>query len=234
MGEFRLRDYRRTDGTLVQRSYYSVKAPRTSGFPEIGYFNSLSISSKIRPVDYAQEAKRRAFSLASLKLALNPDMTCFVTLTYDPKRNSSPDYLNDLKNLFRGTNTKYLATFERHKKNNPLLHIHIICTPTLETYTNQNNYLSIKRWHRGFSSVKFLSDFDDNFRTMKYIFKYMNKSEKVKHKYVYSSRNLLTEPEYTNFDHELNIDYLHKLFDGLHVVDYYSKYKVIKGVYNGQ
>lgn len=144
------------------------------------------------------ESRRRAFSLASLKLAQNPDMNVFLTLTYDPKKNPNPDYLNDLKNLFRGTGAKYIATFERHK-HNPCLHIHLITNYNFPTYINENGFPSIKKWHKGFSSVKYLSDTDQNFRVAKYIFKYITKSEKIKHKFVYSSRGLLLDPEVHDF-----------------------------------
>lgn len=159
-------------------------------------------------------------------------MTCFVTLTYDPKRNDNPDYLNDLKNLFRGTGTKYLATFEHHKKNNPLLHVHIICTPDIPISTNENGYLYCPKWHKGFSSVKMLDDFDEQFRASKYVFKYMMKSEKVMHKYVYSSRNLLTEPSYNTLYLQSDnvLQYLHGLKYKLGDMNF--RYKVFKGVSN--
>lgn len=223
-GGCRIKDYRDINGLLVQRSIYSVKSPSYSSF------KNTSSSDSVR--DAQAEARRRAFSLASLKLLCNPDLNCFITLTYDPKRNTNPDYLNDLKNLFRNTGTKYLATFERHKRQNPLLHIHIICTPTLNFYTNENGYLSVRRWHKGFSSVKLLSDFDNRFRASMYIFKYMNKSEKVKHKYVYSSRGLVTPPqisEISTFPHEAGVKLLMKDLQ-YHYGELNYKYKVIKGV----
>lgn len=227
--EYKVRSFYDLNGELVQRSIFAVKAPSYKNLQSAP--DEEKSSKTFTERDFLAESRRRAFSLASLKLSCNPDMTCFITLTYDPKRNESPDYLNDIKNLMRGTGTKYLATFERHKKN-PLLHIHLITTPSLETFVNDNGYLSLKRWHRGFSSVKMISDFDDRFRVAKYIFKYMNKSEKVKHKYVYSSRGLVgssSEELHSLCYIEKNIDLL---MEGLHyqVGMLNLKYKVIKGV----
>lgn len=180
------------------------------------------------------ESRRRAFALASLKVAQNPDMNKFLTLTYDPKKVKDPRYLDDIKNLFRGTHGKYIATFERHK-NNPCLHIHLITNFDFETYQNHNGYPSIKRWHRGFSSIKYLEDTDDQFRCSKYVFKYMSKSEKVMNKFVYSSRGLLIKPEYVDFwwsDDWIRNEYIFsKYFKGLRIKTFAvsSNYKLIIG-----
>lgn len=227
-----MRDYCDTEGNLVQRSIYSPHC-RT----HFNQLQSTSVPAASDPIRSAEVARQRAFSLASLKILCNPDMTCFLTLTYDPKRNSEPDYLNDLKNLFRGTGTKYLATFERHKENNKLLHVHIICTPTIPIEKNEFGYLYCPKWHRGFSSVRMLDSFDDQFRASKYVFKYMTKSEKVKHKYVYSSRGLVPQPVI----HKLSVERVDifdatKYLEGLTFVlgELNFKYKVIKGCNYGK
>lgn len=217
-------NYRDINGSVVRSvlyHYYPSRKPR-----------SPSVPNSVRSF---RESRRRAFSLASLKIAENPDLINFVTLTYDPKKNSDPNYLNDLKNLFRGLNAKYLATFERHK-NNPCLHIHLLTNVDLGFYKNEFGYYSCSRWHKGFSSVRFLSDTDDQFVASKYIFKYMSKSEKIKHKFVYSSRGLLTDPEYIDIDlHPSNQLYndllIDKYFDGLHTKSFMitSNYTLIKG-----
>lgn len=182
-----------------------------------------------------QESRRRAFALASLKIAQNPDMNVFITLTYDPKRNPSPHYLDDLKNFFRGTHAKYLATFERHT-NNPCLHIHLITNYNFPTFTNPNGFPSLSGWHKGFSSVKYLEDTDDRFNASKYVFKYMNKSEKISHKFVYSSRGLLIPPEelpyeFSSTDQHWNDFLISTYFGSLQIrtFDVTSNYTIIIG-----
>lgn len=220
--------YRDINGRLVRGTIYHV-------FEKTNKFGSEPEHKDVDKIRSAYESRRRAFSLASLKLLENPDMNTFITLTYDPKKTTDPKYLDDLKNLFRGTGAKYLATFEKHK-NNPNLHIHLITNADLDYYINDNGYYSCRRWHRGFSSVKFLSDTDDQFVVSKYIFKYMTKSEKVMHKFVYSSRGLLTDPEYIDIDlsswcEEYNNYIINNYLGGLQTEKLVitSNYHIIKG-----
>lgn len=201
---FNIKDYYDISGTIVQRSIYQTK---------IRSYNNLP---KHDPIRSAYESRRRAYSLASLKVALNPDMTVFITLTYDPKRCQKDTYLDDLKNFFRHyRGAKYLATFEKHQKN-PMYHIHLITNIFPDVYVNENGYLSCSHWHRGFSSVKYLNDFDDSFRASKYVFKYITKGEKIKHKYVYSSRNLMTDPVY--YEADLTYSGIILALEGLQIV----------------
>lgn len=226
-----IKQYFDINGRLVRGTIYHV-FPHVEKRVENEKTEDEKQKNKLRS-EY--ESRRRAFSLASLKILENPDMNTFLTLTYDPKRFSNPSYLNDLKNLFRGTHAKYLATFER-QKNNPNLHIHIITNAKLDFFKNDNGYYSVSKWHKGFSSVSFLSDTDENFRVSRYIFKYMSKSERVMHKFVYSSRNLLTEPRLIDVDlHCTNENFNKFLLDhylnGLQLSEIMitSKYKLIKG-----
>lgn len=212
-----IKSYYDINGQLVQRSLY---VPTFKHRPPINHDHLRSV----------YESRRRAFSLAQLKLLINPDMTYFVTLTYDPKKTTSPDYLNDLKNFFRGKHIKYIAVFEKHK-HNPCFHIHLI-TSKIDTFKNKNGYLSVKGWCHGYSSVKTIKNFDDNFRVQRYIFKYMTKSVKLKHKWIYSSRGLLTKPTYRTITINKFAPFPLYLFGGLTVrrIMIQSKYTVIKAI----
>lgn len=227
--EWLMRDYYDINGNLVQRSIYQ---PHRRQYLQSNSIEKSCCQKEPSGRDALAVSRQRAFSLASLKVLCNPDMTVFLTLTYDPKKNSAPDYLSDLKNLFRGTGTKYVATFERHKQNNPLLHIHIICTPTIPLELNENGYLHCPKWHRGFSSAKMLDEFDDQFRASKYVFKYMLKSEKVMHKYVYSSRALVPTPVVREIRQQ-RVDVI-KYMQGLNFIlgEMNRKFKVVKGISN--
>lgn len=136
-----------------------------------------------------RESRRRAFQRGSIILFLNREkLECFVTLTYKEQHKNYQTVLDDLKNNFSRRGISYLAVCERHKSG--FFHIHAITSELPEVISLRPGKYSWKLWKKGFSDVKFLKDTDDKFRVEKYIFKYMNKSDKIGGRYFLKSRDL--------------------------------------------
>ena len=136
-----------------------------------------------------QESRRRAFSRGSDIIYLNRSkLTTFVTLTYKKQHSDYNKVVSDIKEVFSRRHISYVAVVERHKSGN--LHIHAITSDLENVVSLREGKYSWKSWRRGFSDVKFLKDTDDKFRVEKYIFKYMNKSEKIGGRYFLKSNDL--------------------------------------------
>lgn len=136
-----------------------------------------------------QESRRRAFARGSDIIYLNRSkLTTFITLTYKKQHSDYNKVVQDLKNSFSRRHISYIAVVERHKSG--CLHIHAITSDLENVVSLRRGKYSWKSWQRGFSDVKFLKDTDDKFRVEKYIFKYMNKSEKIGGRYFLKSNDL--------------------------------------------
>lgn len=134
-------------------------------------------------------SRRRAFNRGSAIIYCNKHiLTTFVTLTY---KNQTSDYkkvVSDIKEVFSRRHISYLAVVEKHKSG--MLHIHAITSDLPNVISLRKGKFSWKSWRRGFSDVKFLSQTDDKFRVEKYIFKYLQKAEKIGGRYFLKSRDL--------------------------------------------
>lgn len=183
------------------------------------------------------ESKRQAFKRASDLLFFNDDMTNFVTLTYKKQHTNYQMILDDLKNFSRHEkNLKYIGVVERHKSGN--FHIHLICSH-LSTCSHRLGKTSAKNWKKGFSDVVSIEIFDKNFNIMKYLFKYLEKSDKVGGRWVLKSRNL-NKP--TVYHRQLDINqtyrYLNNLdksnyhIDKLEIKDYYLRDTILYKFYS--
>lgn len=153
-------------------------------------------------------ARSRAFSLAKKKIFFNPDLRYFITLTYKKNMQDYEALMHDVKMFLKsekrlGKNPKYIWVVERQKRG--ALHVHMICNDFFTVEKNKYNKLTIPTWRSGFSSVDEIKindshDTDINFKPYLYLFKYMNKSEKIGGRYVHSSRNLNNFDELTDFN----------------------------------
>lgn len=83
---------------------------------------------------------------------------------------------------------KYVFVMEYQKRGS--IHVHMIASNHFEYEVNKNGYRSLKNWKHGYTSVLDLNDFDDNFRSYLYLFKYMKKSQRIGNSFVHTSRNL--------------------------------------------
>lgn len=134
-------------------------------------------------------SKRRAFNRGSAMVYLNKDkLTTFLTLTYKKQHSEYNKCLSDIKNSLSRRGISYLGVIEKHKSGN--LHIHLITSDLENVVSLKKNKYSWKSWRRGFSDVKFISGVDDKFRIEKYLFKYMQKAEKIGGRYFLHSRDL--------------------------------------------
>lgn len=165
------------------------------------------------------ESKRQAFKRASDLLFFNEDMTNFVTLTYKKQHTNYQMILDDLKNFSRREkNLKYVGVVERHKTGN--YHIHLICSE-LSTCSHRLGKTSAKNWKKGFSDVVSIDKFDGNFNIFKYLFKYLEKSDKIGGRWVLKSRNL-NKP--TVYHRQLDLKQTFKYLDYLQ----YNKFTIDK------
>lgn len=135
-------------------------------------------------------SRRRAFNRGSAIIYCNQDiLTCFVTLTYRVQHSNYQIIINDLKNVFTRNHIQYIAVVEKHKSG--FYHVHAI-TSDLGNFvvSLRKGKHSLSIWKKGFSDVKFISGTDEKFKIGLYIFKYMNKAEKIGGRYFLKSRNL--------------------------------------------
>lgn len=146
-----------------------------------------NIGSPSAHSDYV--SRRRAFNRASAIIYCNKDiLNTFITLTYRHQHCSYKKILSDLKNNFSRRGVQYVAVVEKHKSG--MYHIHAITSDLEGVISLRKGKYSWKHWKQGFSDVKFISGTDEKFRVQSYIFKYMNKSEKIGGRYILSSRGI--------------------------------------------
>lgn len=134
-------------------------------------------------------SRRRAFNRGSAILYCNKDrLNTFITLTYKKQHADYNIIKQDLKNIFSRKKIDYLAVVEKHKSGN--YHIHAITSDLDNIISLRKGKYSWKDWKKGFSDVKFLSGTDEKFRVELYIFKYIQKAEKIGGRYFLKSRGL--------------------------------------------
>jgi hypothetical protein len=198
-----------------------IPNPNTKGSTDFTKRNKISL-----------ESKRQAFKKASDLLFFNDDMTNFVTLTYRKQHKNYSMVLDDLKNLSRSEkNFKYIAVVERHKTG--CYHIHLI-TSVLATVSLRSGFCSAVHWKKGFSDVRSIRSFDENFNIFKYLFKYLAKADKIGGRWVLKSRNL-NKPFVSHKQLDLNqtfkyLDFLQSNkyhIDKLEIKDYYFRDTII-------
>lgn len=145
----------------------------------------------------AYEAKRRAFKRAEDLIYCHQDkFFCFLTLTYKKQHSDYHKVLNDFKNYFSRKGITYIAVVEKHKSG--FYHIHAMTSELpniyLSNYKDKRGQRQYKwaDWENniGITDVKFISGTDEFFKVHKYIFKYMQKSEKIGGRYFLKSRDL--------------------------------------------
>lgn len=140
------------------------------------------------------DALQRAFNNAKAQIYFNPDMDKFVTLTYKGSDHDYEQVLYDVKQFVRterrsgNADLKYIFVMEYQKRGS--IHVHMITNGKHAQYTNKNGYQSLKNWQKGYSSILTINNFDDNFRSYLYLFKYMRKSQRIGKTFVHASRNL--------------------------------------------
>jgi len=148
-------------------------------------------------------ARARAFSTAKNKIYFNRDLDQFITLTYKENMQDYDKLKQDIKIFLnkesrKGNNPKYIWVVERQKRG--ALHIHLISNSFITSAINRNKYPYALYWEHGFSSIKHISGADINFKPYLYLFKYMQKSEKIGGRYVHASRNLKNFDTLTDFN----------------------------------
>lgn len=149
-------------------------------------------------------SRSRAFNRAKQKIYFNPDMTKFITMTYKENMQDLDQLFHDVKMLIqketrsREKNKKYIFTVE--KQNRGALHIHMIANDTFTTFKNKNNHDQLYFWEHGFSSVLDITGADSNFKPYLYLFKYMNKAQRIGNRFVYSSRSTNNFTELDDFE----------------------------------
>lgn len=163
---------------------------------------------------------RRSFSRAKLLSFFNPDLSTFITLTYKKNQTNPTQCIQDFKNLIKAdaklkqqknkqslysvetikqktqAKLKYIYVFETQKRGS--IHFHIVATDYFETHINKNGHPQVTAWKHGYSSILHITDTDANFKPYLYLFKYMEKAQRVGKSFIHVSKN---------FDKITHIDY---------------------------
>lgn len=91
---------------------------------------------------------------------------------------------------------KYIYVFERQKRG--AIHVHMVSNGGFTYQINKNGYRELKNWPHGYTSVLDIKDFDNNFKPYLYLFKYMQKAQRIGKSFIHTSRT---------FDDIINVDY---------------------------
>lgn len=172
-------------------------------FPELNEKHKRSISQLGTP-DY-QRSVRRAFSRAKLLAFFNPDLTEFITLTYADNMQDTKQVIIDIKRFVQQTKRKtkqkpkYIYAIEKQKRG--ALHVHMIASKGFQYEINNHGYKQLKDWSKGFTNVQTISDFDKDFKTYLYLFKYMGKAQRVGSTFIHCSRGFdkITLADYRDY-----------------------------------
>jgi len=134
----------------------------------------------------------RAFNLGKQKIYFNPDLQTLVTLTYKQNMQDLNQLNRDIKTFLqkekRTTNKqqKYLYVIEEQERG--AYHIHMLTNHFITMEKNKNGYNSAVHWTHGFSSILDAKKTDKNFKTYLYMFKYMNKAQRIGKIYTFISK----------------------------------------------
>ena len=102
------------------------------------------------------------------------------------KRKNLPEPLEEVHRN-KANSFKYIYVMELQKRG--AVHVHMICNDWLE-YEKVGKYVNVVGWsHHGFSDVRTIKDFDMNFKPYLYLFKYMQKAQRVGKSFIHASRN---------------------------------------------
>lgn len=162
-----------------------------------------------------KDGLRRAFTNLKKQIFFNPDMNQFITLTYKKQDNTLEEVFNDIKQFMKKEKrqtakiSKYAYVLEYQKRGS--IHVHMIATNNFKTDINKNGYRQLTNWKKGFSSILSIGEFDKNFKPYLYLFKYMNKTERIGKSFIHTSKNLdkPTNISYT-LDDKLKVNELFK------------------------
>jgi len=109
------------------------------------------------------------------------------------KNKHSPKNLNHYASIDgsikspRATEFKYIYVLEVQKRG--AIHVHMVCNDWLETEMI-NGRLNVLGWQQhGFSDVKTILNTDNNFKPYLYLFKYMQKAQRIGNSFIHVSRN---------------------------------------------
>lgn len=98
----------------------------------------------------------------------------------------------------KGNPFKYIYVFERQKRG--AIHVHMVANEGFEYQINKNGYKELKNWSHGFTSVLTIKDFDNNFKPYLYLFKYMEKAQRVGKSFIHTSRKSFDEVKWVDYD----------------------------------
>lgn len=179
--------------------------------PNPSHFLPNRLQSQLGTDSYSRSL-RRAFSRAKQLAFFNPDLTQFITLTYKANQTDLQQALLDIQILIKyqkrliekqtkTTKTptfKYIYVFELQKRG--AIHVHMVANDFLATKM-VNGRLNVLGWQQhGFSDVKTIKNTDNNFKPYLYLFKYMQKAQRIGGSFIHVSRN---------FDKISSMDYSH-------------------------
>lgn len=129
---------------------------------------------------------------------------------------------------------KYVYVMEKQKRG--AIHVHMIANDWLKL-ERINGHDNVVGWGHGFSEVLTIRNFDNNFKPYLYLFKYMQKAQRVGKSFIHVSRNFdkINVLDYDNYIHKLEQEHLlftedhqFELNDKLHTItkEYYRSPQV--------
>lgn len=83
---------------------------------------------------------------------------------------------------------KYIWVLEWQKRKS--LHVHMIANDFFQSHINEFGHRQLTNWKHGFTNVQTLEGTDENFKPYLYLFKYMNKTQRIGKSFVHVSRGL--------------------------------------------
>lgn len=97
---------------------------------------------------------------------------------------------------------KYIYVFERQKRG--AIHVHMVCNDIFEYRINKNGYKELVNWPHGFSSVLTIDNFDNDFKPYLYLFKYMEKSQRIGKSFIHTSRKSFDNIDWVDYDYYID------------------------------
>lgn len=204
---------------VPQRYYSSLYSPHNDRFIITTTQHPAPNNTNITKDTYEQSKHgdktyknnlNRAFNHVKNIVFFNPDMTNFITFTYHINQQDIKQVLHDIKQTVKYTRNarnkkgtpitpKYVYILEYQKRG--ALHVHMIANDFFLTQINQHGHPEVKYWNNGFTNIRKLSEFDGNFKPYLYLFKYMQKAERIGKRFIHTSRGLanFVKVDYNSF-----------------------------------
>lgn len=185
---------------IKQKRQKETPDPGISIIPPQGVELSTFPSAKIAPVNplLIEHSLKKNKDISSDSGCGNVDNSvtrCISSL----EKTAHFERKNKIKHAF-----KYIYVFEIQKRG--AIHVHMVANDYLDTKM-VNGRLNVVGWQQhGFSDVKTIKNTDNNFKPYLYLFKYMQKAQRIGGSFIHVSRNFdkISSMEYSRYINTLS------------------------------